>query len=173
MAVKTVAYKEDLCISAAGSSRRRSLNAKSKCEWSSHPFWHTSKAMPDIARVAAELDCMDAVIDGEVVALDEKGVSNFALLQAAFQEETRREVTYFAFDLLHLNGRNLRDLPLLRRKELVARLLAQSGERAFIRYGEHLQSDGRCLRRPVRLEPRALCRRSPRATTHLAAAING
>ncbi len=69
--------------------------------------------MPDIAAAAAKLSVKDAILDGEAVALDEHGVSNFADLQAAFQEGRQRYITYFAFDLLHLDGHNLRGLPLL------------------------------------------------------------
>lgn len=101
-----------------------------------------SARMPDLVRAAAELDATNAIIDGEAVALDENGISNFALLQSAFQEKNRREITYFAFDLLHLNGHTVRNLPLLRRKELLAELLAQFSNHAPIRYGEHLTADG-------------------------------
>lgn len=99
--------------------------------------------MPDIARAAAGLNVTSAILDGEAVALDEEGVSDFAALQAAFQEETRREITYFAFDLLHLDGHNLRGTSLLQRKELLAALIAGLDKAGPIRYSEHLQSDGK------------------------------
>jgi bifunctional non-homologous end joining protein LigD len=98
--------------------------------------------MPDIARAAAQLHVESAIIDGEAVALNDEGISDFAALQAAFQEETRREITYFAFDLLHLDGHNLRNLSLLERKELLANLMKASGDHGPIRYSEHLQADG-------------------------------
>ena len=66
--------------------------------------------MPDIADAAAKLNVTSAILDGEAVALDERGVSNFADLQAAFHEGRQRYITYFAFDLLHLDGHNLRGL---------------------------------------------------------------
>lgn len=99
--------------------------------------------MQDIAQAAASLDAADAIIDGEAVVMDKEGVSDFAALQAAFQEETRREITYFAFDLLHLDGHNPRGLSLLQRKELLASLISQLEEGGPIRYSEHIQSDGR------------------------------
>lgn len=101
-----------------------------------------SARMPDIARAAAHLGVASAIIDGEAVALDESGISDFAALQAAFQEETRREITYFAFDLLHLDGHNLRNLPLVKRKEILAGLLG-SGNHGLVRYSEHLQAQGK------------------------------
>ena len=79
--------------------------------------------MPDIAAAAAKLNVKDAILDGEAVALDKNGVSNFADLQAAFQEDRQQFITYFAFDLLHLDGHNLRGLPLTERKELLRGLL--------------------------------------------------
>ena len=60
--------------------------------------------------------------------LDEHGVSNFADLQAAFQQERKRFITYFAFDLLHLDGHNLRGLPLPERKQILSDLLDDADE---------------------------------------------
>lgn len=102
-----------------------------------------SARMPDITRAAAQFGVESAIIDGEAVALDEKGVSDFAALQAAFQEESRRDITYFAFDLLHVDGHNLRNLSLLQRKEILAGLLNAFGDRGPIRYSEHIQGDGK------------------------------
>ncbi len=99
--------------------------------------------MPDIARAAAGLSCESAILDGEVVALDERGGANFADLQAAFHEGRQHYLTYFAFDLLHLNGHNLRESPLLERKELLTRLLVDAGENSPLRLSEHFDADGR------------------------------
>ncbi len=98
--------------------------------------------MPEIARAAGELQVESAIIDGEVVALDENGRSNFADLQAAFQESKQNELIYFAFDLLYLDGRNLCDLILLQRKELLAELLSDLGSGSPLRLSEHLEAKG-------------------------------
>jgi bifunctional non-homologous end joining protein LigD len=93
--------------------------------------------------IAAELQSLPAdtaILDGELVVLALNGTTSFADLQAAFQEGVKKNLTYFAFDLLHLNGHNLRDLPLSKRKDLLAQLLRNSGE--FVRLSEHLESDG-------------------------------
>lgn len=116
-------------------TQRAQLLTRKGLDWSAR--------MPDIARGAEQLDVESAILDGEAVSLDERGISDFAALQAAFQDETRREITYFAFDLLHLDGRNLRNLSLLERKELLAELLAPSNDGAHIRYSDHLQSEGK------------------------------
>jgi hypothetical protein len=57
----------------------------------------------------------DAVIDGELVALDKAGISHFQLLQNALRHQAR--LLYCAFDLMFLDGEDLRSLPLLERKE--------------------------------------------------------
>jgi bifunctional non-homologous end joining protein LigD len=96
--------------------------------------------MKTIAAQVSTLPCQQAILDGEVVVLDEKGNTSFADLQAAFQEGPKKPLTYFIFDLLHLNGRNLRNLPLIERKEILATLLTNSG--GYIRLSEHLASNG-------------------------------
>jgi bifunctional non-homologous end joining protein LigD len=98
--------------------------------------------MPDIARAATELEVTDAILDGEAVVLDEKGVSSFAELQAAFQEGKNRYITYFAFDLMYLDGHNLRTLPLLSRKDLLAGILAGDRNDTPLRLSEHFQAKG-------------------------------
>ena len=72
--------------------------------------------MPDLADAAAKLDVESCILDGELVVLDREGRANFSDLQAAFQEPRKESLIYFPFDLLHLNGHNLRKLPLLKRK---------------------------------------------------------
>jgi bifunctional non-homologous end joining protein LigD len=98
--------------------------------------------MPDIAEAAAKLDVESAILDGEAVALDKHGVSSFADLQAAFHEGRQRYITYFAFDLLHLNGHNLRGLPLTDRKRLLADLLRNAGGKSPLKLSEDLEADG-------------------------------
>lgn len=72
--------------------------------------------------------------------LDQHGVSSFSELQAAFQEGKKRYITYFAFDLLHLDGHNLRELPLLARKQLLESIL--SGDRNDFSIRRALPSEG-------------------------------
>jgi bifunctional non-homologous end joining protein LigD len=55
----------------------------------------------------AALNIQDAIIDGEIVALDEKGRSSFQLLQAFDIGQERSPIVFYAFDLLRLNGKNL------------------------------------------------------------------
>lgn len=98
--------------------------------------------MPAIARAAEGLGVESAILDGEVVVLDENGRTSFSDLQAAFQNGTPAELVYFVFDLLHLNGHNLRGLPLLKRKQILEELLAQAGSGSTLRFCEHIEADG-------------------------------
>ena len=64
----------------------------------------------------AMLDVQDAIIDGEIVALDNKGLSSFQLLQAFEMGQERPPIFFYAFDLLRLNGKDLFDVPVEERK---------------------------------------------------------
>ena len=68
----------------------------------------------------------DAVIDGELVALDERGVSRFQLLQNALR--TAANLHYCVFDIMFLDGKDLRSLPLVERKQ---RLGARAPQRTL------------------------------------------
>ena len=101
--------------------------------------------MPDIAEAAAKLNVKSAILDGEAVAMDDRGVSNFADLQAAFQEGRQRFITYFAFDLLHLDGHNLRGLPLWKRKEILEGVVGRASEGNPIRMSEAIAGEGKAV----------------------------
>lgn len=85
----------------------------------------------------------DALVDGEVVALDADGAPSFAGLQAALAEEKTDDLIFFAFDLLYAAGEDLTDLPLSERKARLKALLPEDGDR--IRYVEHFQSGGEAV----------------------------
>ncbi len=82
----------------------------------------------------------DCIIDGEAVALDAKGVPNFAALQAAIAEGNTREIAFFAFDLLFIGNSDLRALSLLERKQKLKQLLTR-GSHPHIRYVDHFETD--------------------------------
>jgi bifunctional non-homologous end joining protein LigD len=99
--------------------------------------------MPTVARELARLKVESAVLDGEVVVLAPNGQSSFADLQAAFEDGASHPLTYFVFDLLHLNGHNLRQQPLVERKQMLERMLESMPENQIVRYGQHLESEGK------------------------------
>jgi bifunctional non-homologous end joining protein LigD len=81
------------------------------------------KKFPEITDPIAGLDVQDAVIDGEIVALDDRGRSSFQLLQGFDMGMVRPPIVFCAFDLLRLNGEDLRGLPIEERKAKLAALL--------------------------------------------------
>jgi bifunctional non-homologous end joining protein LigD len=82
-----------------------------------------TQKFPEIARAVAGLPADDAVLDGEIVALDEKGRSSFQLLQAFELGEQRPPICFYVFDLLHLGRSDLRGESLAERKSQLQDLL--------------------------------------------------
>src|SRR5580700_5034662 len=64
---------------------------------------------PEVKDSIAAVDVQGAIIDGEIVALDEKGRSSFQLLQGFDMGQEKPPIVYYAFDLLQLNGKNLQN----------------------------------------------------------------
>ncbi|TMJ76044.1 MAG: DNA ligase D, partial [Alphaproteobacteria bacterium] len=93
-----------------------------------------------IAEAAADLP--DAIIDGEVVALDDAGAPNFAALQAALSDGRSQDLVYFVFDLLFDGGEDLRARPLSERKARLKALLAKNKTTGNVRYVDHLSGAG-------------------------------
>lgn len=100
-----------------------------------------------VAEALAQLPCDTALIDGEVVALGESGVSSFSALQEALSEGRTDHLVYFAFDLLHLDGEDLRGEPLLARKERLEALLDAAPDGSPLRYSEHFREPGQTMLR--------------------------
>jgi bifunctional non-homologous end joining protein LigD len=98
-----------------------------------------------IAQAIAPLHADSALIDGELVAEDESGHSSFSLLQTDLKDSRYDHLRYYAFDLLYLDGRDLRDEPLVKRKAVLARLLKTEGKNSLIHNVEHLDGDGRVV----------------------------
>ncbi|HEY2735165.1 MAG TPA: non-homologous end-joining DNA ligase [Polyangiales bacterium] len=100
-----------------------------------------SERMPALAQALAKLPARSAMLDGEVVVLNADGRSDFQLLQNSLNDGAESQTVYFAFDLLFLDGRDLRELPLLERKQNLSELLAAS-KRGMVRYSEHFVGHG-------------------------------
>jgi bifunctional non-homologous end joining protein LigD len=95
-------------------------------------------AFPEIVADIRELNVKDAIIDGEVVALDKNGRSSFQLLQSR-GTGARPAIYYYAFDLLRLNGESLQPRPLTTRKAELEKLLKDL--KGAIRYSSSLEGD--------------------------------
>ncbi len=94
---------------------------------------------PRIAEALGDLNIQSAVLDGELVAVDEHGRSRFGRLQNAAEDKSIA-LRYYAFDLLHLDGRQIAGEPLHKRKALLKPLIENAGPPLF--YSDHIQGKG-------------------------------
>jgi bifunctional non-homologous end joining protein LigD len=101
-----------------------------------------TERFPEIAEAGRGL--ADAIIDGEIVALNHDGAPDFAALQAALSSKQTASLVFFVFDVLFAAGEDLRKAPLGARKARLAALLGalkgRAGER--IRFVEHFKTGG-------------------------------
>jgi bifunctional non-homologous end joining protein LigD len=95
---------------------------------------------PEIAEAGARLP--DCIVDGEIVALDARGVPSFSALQAALVERQTEELVYFVFDMLFNGGQDLRARLFDERKRRLARLLflKEKPRSSRLRYVEHFET---------------------------------
>ncbi len=115
-----------------------------------------TRSFPELEAALSALPYRGLVVDGEVVVLDESGAPALNLLQQRAQLDQDREVdlarwrlpaVYMVFDLIAAEGRDLRSLPIERRKELLKSVLPKMGP---LRYVDHLEAEGRGLFDAVR-----------------------
>ncbi len=106
---------------------------------------------PELANLAKYISGAEAIIDGEIVALDERGVSRFQLLQrrlgrknagAIRQLAATIRIAYYAFDLLYLDGFDLTKCKLIDRKGTLERVLKPANN---VRYSDHIIAEGERL----------------------------
>jgi bifunctional non-homologous end joining protein LigD len=94
---------------------------------------------PKLLTKATWIDAREAIVDGEVVAIGADGLPDFSLLQEATGGASPRFV-YQAFDLLHLDGRSLLNVPLESRKQLLKSVLRAGDHR--VRFADHVVGEG-------------------------------
>lgn len=100
--------------------------------------WTRKFGKPILAALQA-LPVQTAIIDGELVVETRSGASDFSALQADLHDKRSDRFIFYAFDLLYLDGYDLRSLPLLDRKALLAPLVGSDG---IIRFSSHFGDDG-------------------------------
>jgi bifunctional non-homologous end joining protein LigD len=106
----------------------------------------TSK-FPVIASSLANLPVDNALVDGEIVSEESNGISSFSLLQQDLKSGRNDRMVFYVFDLLHLDGADLRPLPLTARKATLSSLVEDLPERGPIRLSESLSERGTTLLR--------------------------
>jgi bifunctional non-homologous end joining protein LigD len=99
---------------------------------------------PSVAAAITKLRAKAALIDGELVVEDAKGVSRFSLLQQDLSGGQHGRMVLYAFDLMHLDGADLKPLPLSARKAALAKLLRRGHDR-HIRLSRSLHRPGPAL----------------------------
>lgn len=109
-----------------------------------------TESFPELARAVKAIPFEGVILDGELVVLNQAGKPSFNMLQARAKlgaREARRAAieapaTLYVFDLLAFAGYDLRKLPLLKRKEILQKILPQTGP---LRYSEHFEKNGEAL----------------------------
>jgi bifunctional non-homologous end joining protein LigD len=102
---------------------------------------------PELRELAQLARARNAIIDGEIVALDDAGRPSFSLMQQRGFTAARLNIVFYAFDLLYLDGYNLMRVDLEERKRLLEQVLAAcpdnaTGNNARIRYSDHFLARG-------------------------------
>ncbi len=114
------------------------------------------KQYPELSVIPHYVAAGQAILDGEIAALDDKGVAHFELIQPRIAQSDpnavshmarSRPVVYFAFDLLYLNGYDLRQVALIERKQLLESILTPT---AVLRYSEHFPGAGDAMLQAAR-----------------------
>ncbi|RWM00492.1 MAG: DNA ligase D [Mesorhizobium sp.] len=106
--------------------------------------WTKKFEGPVIAALAG-LKCRDAIIDGEIVVLADSGVSSFPLLQADLSARRTDRFVYYVFDLMRLDGEDLRREPLVERKQALSELLGGQPEDSALRFSDHFSEPGKVI----------------------------
>lgn len=108
-----------------------------------------TREYPELSHLAAHVDAETTWLDGEVVALDDEGRSDFEKLQMRFSVQKpspqlleKVPIVYYVFDLLYLDGYDLRSVPLIERKALLKEVLRADTR---IRYSDHVLEKGKEL----------------------------
>ncbi len=129
-----------LCSSDHGESRLISRNGND-----------LTAVFPEIERALRTLPYDGVVVDGEAVVHDEQGLPSFQHLQKRGTLQRRSDIlraavelpaTLYAFDLLAIEGHDLRTLPLVERKAILERILPSTGP---VRYSDHIAEQGRAM----------------------------
>ncbi len=99
----------------------------------------------DLAHALKGAGVENAYLDGEAVILNEHGLSDFGALQNWFKSSRTKAVTYYVFDCLFLNGVDLRDKPLVERKEILRDVLQAANLSPMVRYSDHQMDEGKAF----------------------------
>ncbi len=101
---------------------------------------------PELADVGKQVDASQAILDGEIVALDQDGRPRFQLLQPRVGRKSglqalrgKGKIVYYVFDLLYADGYDLAACSVVERKAVLEQILRPAG---FVKLSEHIEGDG-------------------------------
>jgi bifunctional non-homologous end joining protein LigD len=98
-----------------------------------------------VVKELTEFKVQNAIIDGEAIVQNDRGVSEFHALQRELRKGSRARIAVMAFDLLHLDGRDLRHQPLSERKDLLRDVLGKRLESSLLPFSDHMTRDGKAV----------------------------
>ena len=101
-----------------------------------------TKRFPPIAGALSHVPATELIVDGEVISANDRGAANFSQLQDDLSKSRYDRMAYYVFDLLYLDGYDLRAVPLVDRKQALEELLAGAGNIHPIIFSEHFDTDG-------------------------------
>ncbi len=104
-----------------------------------------TKRFAPVAKALEKLPVQAALIDGEIIAQDESGQSSFSALQTDLKAGRHNRLVYYVFDLLYLNGVDIRGTALAERKHILADLIGAAPASSLLRYNEHLEEGGETI----------------------------
>jgi len=136
--VKLDGYRLQARLDKTRKKGQATLLTRSGLDW-------TERFGPDLPRALATLPCERAILDGELVVEGAGGASDFSALQADLSAGRTDRFRLVAFDLLYLDGEDLRDKPLSERKQKLETLLREAPE--TLRYSEHFEEEGEMVLR--------------------------
>jgi bifunctional non-homologous end joining protein LigD len=127
--------------------------SKGKARFVSRNQIEMTPQYPELTNIPKQIDAKEAILDGEIVALDEHGRPQFQLLQnklrirsGSYANARTAQLVYFAFDLLYLDGYDLMGCPVVERKARLEQILHPA---SFIKYSDHLESEGEAFFREI------------------------
>ncbi|HET6975433.1 MAG TPA: non-homologous end-joining DNA ligase [Pyrinomonadaceae bacterium] len=95
-----------------------------------------------VGKAVKALPLKSAILDGEIVALDEKGSASFQRLQQSINKGVGSGLIFHIFDLIYIDGYDLTRCPLHDRKRVLAELLAPLGDTSVLKYSDHIEGNG-------------------------------
>ena len=120
-----------LCVLSGRQARLFSRNEK---QWTDR--------FPEIAEAAARIPVESAILDGEIVVVDQNGRTDFQALQNMLQGVRNGRLVYFVFDIAFCAGYDVTQTPLIERKKLLRSILPEGPP---ILYADHIQGEGEAV----------------------------